>query len=220
MMTLSNIHKTYQSGQNNKVYALAGIDLSIAAGEFVVIMGPSGSGKSTLLNILGLLDSCDEGTYQLASVSVHNLSERQAAMYRNRLLGFVFQSFHLLPFKTALENVALPLSYQNVRRPHRRHRALTSLQQLGLADQAHRFPHQLSSGQRQRVAIARALVTNPKVILADEPTGNLDSRAADEVMDILQQIHASGRTIVMVTHEERLAVQAERLIRMQDGSIV
>jgi putative ABC transport system ATP-binding protein len=219
MMTLSNISKCYRNGQN-EVHALSGISLSITEGEFVAIMGTSGSGKSTLLNILGILDSCDEGSYRLADVTVHNLSERQAARYRNRLLGFVFQSFNLLPFKTALENVALPLSYQKIRHAQQRRRAYEYLQRVGLGDRAEHYPSQLSGGQRQRVAIARALVTDPKVILADEPTGNLDSRTSDEVLTLLKQLHASGRTIVMVTHEEALARQTNRVIHLQDGRIV
>jgi putative ABC transport system ATP-binding protein len=218
-MMLSNISKCYRSGQN-EVQALSGINLSITAGEFVAIMGTSGSGKSTLLNIMGLLDSCDAGMYRLADVAVHNLSERRAAWYRNRLLGFVFQSFHLLPFKTALENVALPLSYQKMRHAQQRRRAYEYLQRVGLEDRADHYPYQLSGGQRQRVAIARALVTDPKVILADELTGNLDSRTSDEIITLLKQLHASGRTIVMVTHEEALAMQTNRIIRLQDGRIV
>lgn len=219
MIQLHNVYKTYRNGQN-QVPALAGITLSIAAGEFVAIMGPSGSGKSTLLNILGILDTCDTGTYQLADVTIRNVSERQAALYRNRLLGFVFQSFHLLPFKTALENVALPLSYQRMRRAQQRRRAFEYLRLVGLEDRAQHYPHQLSGGQRQRVAIARALVTEPKVILADEPTGNLDSQTSQEILALLQRVHTNGCTIVLVTHAEMLAAQADRTIRLRDGQIV
>jgi putative ABC transport system ATP-binding protein len=219
MIQLHNVYKTYRNGQN-QVPALAGITLSIAAGEFVAIMGPSGSGKSTLLNILGILDTCDTGTYQLADVTIRNVSERQAALYRNRLLGFVFQSFHLLPFKTALENVALPLSYQRMRRAQQRRRAFEYLRLVGLEDRAQHYPHQLSGGQRQRVAMARALVTEPKVILADEPTGNLDSQTSQEILALLQRVHTNGCTIVLVTHAEMLAAQADRTIRLRDGQIV
>ena len=219
MIRLHNVYKTYRNGQN-QIQVLAGITLSIAAGEFVAIMGPSGSGKSTLLNILGILDTCDTGTYRLADVTIRNVSERQAALYRNRLLGFIFQSFHLLPFKTALENVALPLSYRRMRGAQQRRRAFEYLRLVGLEDRAQHYPHQLSGGQRQRVAIARALVTEPKVILADEPTGNLDSQTSQEIFALLQRVHTNGCTIVLVTHEERLAAQADRTIRLRDGQIV
>jgi putative ABC transport system ATP-binding protein len=219
MIQLHNVYKTYRNGPH-QVHALAGITLSIAAGEFAAIMGPSGSGKSTLLNILGILDTCDTGTYQLAGVTMRDVSERQAAQYRNRLLGFVFQSFHLLPFKTAWENVALPLSYQRVRWVQQRRRAYEYLRLVGLEDWAAHYPNQLSGGQRQRVAIARALVTEPKVILADEPTGNLDSQTSEEILALLKRIHAGGCTIVLVTHEERLAAQADRTIRLHDGCVV
>jgi putative ABC transport system ATP-binding protein len=219
MIQLHNVSKTYGNG-HHQVPALAGITLCIAAGEFVAIMGPSGSGKSTLLNILGILDTCDTGTYQLAGVTMRQVSERQAALYRNRLLGFVFQSFHLLPFKTALENVALPLSYQHMRWAQQRRRAYEYLRLVGLENRAHHYPNQLSGGQRQRVAIARALVTEPKVILADEPTGNLDAQTSEEILALLKRVHADGCTIVLVTHEEMLAAQADRTIRLRDGHMV
>ncbi len=219
VMSLRNVHKTYVSGQN-KVRALVGIDLSIEQGEFVAVMGPSGSGKSTLLNVLGILDTLTEGAYELAGVAIRNLTERRAALYRNRYLGFVFQSFNLIPFKTALDNVALPLSYQRVSRSERYRRARECLTLMNLADRMHHYPSELSGGQNQRVAIARALVTNPKVILADEPTGNLDSHTSDEVIGILERVHQSGRTIVMVTHDDATAERTDRTIRLRDGAIV
>jgi putative ABC transport system ATP-binding protein len=219
MIQLHGVSKTYRHGAH-MVQALTDITLSISAGEFVAIMGQSGSGKSTLLNILGILDTCDTGTYRLADVVIREVSERQAAGYRNRLLGFVFQAFHLLPFKTALENVALPLSYQGLRRAEQRRRAYEYLRLVGLEERAAHYPNQLSGGQQQRVAIARALVTQPKVLLADEPTGNLDSRTAEEIMALLRQIHASGCTIVLITHAEALAAQASRTIHLHDGRIV
>ena len=219
MIHLTNVSKIYYGG-SQQVQALAGVTLSIAAGEFTAIMGPSGSGKSTLLNVLGILDTYDSGMYELAGVTIRHLSERQAAYYRNRLLGFVFQSFHLLPFKTALENVALPLSYQGVRRSQQLRRAHEYLRLVGLEDRLAHYPNQLSGGQQQRVTIARALVTEPKVLLADEPTGNLDSQTSDDILGLLKCLHARGCTLVMVTHDEALARQADRTIRLRDGHLV
>jgi putative ABC transport system ATP-binding protein len=219
MITLENLSKSYRSGHAT-IAVLREVSLHIAEGEFVAIMGASGSGKSTLLNVLGLLDSYDTGSYRLAGHDTQRLSDRRAAHLRNNLLGFVFQAFHLLPHKSAWENVALPLSYCGVSRRDRKRRALEMLERLGLGQRALHRPNELSGGQRQRVAIARALVTNPKVVLADEPTGNLDSESSADVMKLLRDIHAEGRTVVLVTHAMDVAEAASRLIHVRDGQIV
>ncbi len=218
MLRLAAINKSYQVGQS-RLHVLKGIDLTIAEGEMVSIMGPSGSGKSTLLNVLGILDKYDSGEYHLDGIPMKDLSETKAAFYRNRMLGFVFQSFNLIPFKTAVENVALPLYYQKVARRKRNRIALEYLERVGLADWAGHLPGELSGGQQQRVAIARSLITKPKVVLADEPTGALDSQTSREVLEILRSINAEGTTVVVVTHEHEISKMTDRVIHLLDGVI-
>jgi len=218
LIELKGVNKTYDNGQ--PLHVLKGIDLSIDRGEFVSIMGASGSGKSTLLNILGILDNYDTGEYWLDGRLIKDLSERQAAAYRNRMIGFVFQSFNLIGFKTAVENVELPLFYQGVSR-HKRHQlAMEYLDRLGLTDWAKHYPNEMSGGQKQRVAIARALITHPQIILADEPTGALDSKTSVEVMDLLGQLNREEHvTLIVVTHESGVANCTDKIIHIKDGVI-
>jgi putative ABC transport system ATP-binding protein len=218
LIELKGVNKTYDNGQ--PLHVLKGIDLSIDRGEFVSIMGASGSGKSTLLNILGILDNYDTGEYWLDGKLIKDLSERQAADYRNRMIGFIFQSFNLIGFKTAVENVELPLFYQGVSR-HKRHMlAMEYLERLGLKDWSTHYPNEMSGGQKQRVAIARALITHPQIILADEPTGALDSKTSVEVMDLLGQLNREEHvTLIVVTHESGVANCTDKIIHIKDGVI-
>lgn len=219
MIEIRNLHKSYVMGSNS-LHVLKGINFDVAEGELVSIMGSSGSGKSTLLNILGMLDEADEGSYSLDGVPIKKLNEKIAARYRNKFLGFIFQSFNLINYKNALDNVALPLYYQGLRRKERMDIAMNYLEKVGLADWATHLPNELSGGQKQRVAIARALASNPKVLLADEPTGALDSQTSYEVMDLIQGINDEGRTILIVTHEPDIAQMTKRIVNLKDGVII
>jgi len=218
IISLKNINKSYGLGKN-PLHVLKGIDLDIEKGELVSIMGSSGSGKSTLLNVIGILDTHDVGEYILDGQEIKDLSEKKAAQLRNEMIGFVFQSFNLISFKNAMENVALPLYYQKVSRKKRNIIAMGYLERLGLKDWAHHLPNELSGGQKQRIAIARALITKPKVILADEPTGALDSVTSLEMMDLLQEINRTGITMLIVTHEHDIAARTQKTIRITDGMI-
>lgn len=219
MIEIKDLHKSYKMGSNS-LHVLKGINFSVAEGELVAIMGSSGSGKSTLLNILGMLDEADEGDYVLDGIPIKNLNETKAANYRNKFLGFIFQSFNLINYKTALENVALPLYYQKMPRKQRQEKALRYLEQVGLKEWSHHLPSELSGGQKQRVAIARAMVAEPKVLLADELTGALDSTTSYEVMELIQKINDQGNTILIVTHEPDIAQMCKRIVHLKDGVIV
>ncbi|MGA0212806.1 MAG: ABC transporter ATP-binding protein [Flavobacteriaceae bacterium] len=219
MISIKDLHKSYSIG-NSSLHVLKGINFEVEEGELVAIMGSSGSGKSTLLNILGMLDIADEGDYILDQVPIKNLNETKAAKYRNQFLGFVFQSFNLINYKSALENVSLPLYYQGINRKERQEIAMDYLEKVGLKEWSTHLPSELSGGQKQRVAIARALASKPKVLLADEPTGALDSTTSYEVMDLIQKINQEGKTILVVTHEEDIARMCKRIVRLKDGVII
>jgi len=218
MIRLTGIQKAYRLG-GRPLPVLRDVSLAVNKGDFVAIMGSSGSGKSTLLNVLGILDDYDAGEYRIEGTLIRDLSEAKAAVYRNRYIGFVFQAFNLLAFKTALENVELPLYYRGVSRARRQARAAAALERVGLAERAHHLPNELSGGEKQRVAIARALIGDPHLLLADEPTGALDTKTSDQIMDLLNEANRNGVTIVMVTHEPDVAARARRLVRIRDGRI-
>ena len=219
MLKIQKLHKSYPIGDSS-LHVLKGIDLSVEKGEMVAIMGSSGSGKSTLLNIIGMLDEADEGDYILDEVPIKNLTEKKAAVYRNKFLGFIFQSFNLINYKNALENVALPLYYQGLKRKKRQEKAKFHLKKVGLLDWATHLPSELSGGQKQRVAIARALASEPKLLLADEPTGALDTTTSYDIMAFLQQLNDEGKTILIVTHEQDIANMCKRIVRLKDGVIM
>jgi putative ABC transport system ATP-binding protein len=219
MIKIEDLHKSYHMGSNS-LHVLKGINFNVKEGELVSIMGSSGSGKSTLLNILGMLDEADTGNYILDNVPIKNLNEKIAARYRNEFLGFVFQSFNLINYKSALDNVALPLYYQGLKRKERIEKAAHYLEKVGLAEWSHHLPTELSGGQKQRVAIARALASEPKVLLADEPTGALDTKTSYEVMDLIQGINDEGKTILIVTHEHDIAQMTKRIVNLKDGVII
>jgi len=219
MIQIKDLHKSYHMGSNS-LHVLKGINFDVKEGELVSIMGSSGSGKSTLLNILGMLDEADEGQYILDNVPIKNLNEKIAAKYRNEFLGFIFQSFNLINYKSALDNVSMPLYYKGVKRKERTERAMHYLEKVGLAQWSHHLPSELSGGQKQRVAIARALASDPKVLLADEPTGALDTKTSYEVMELIQGINDEGKTILIVTHEDDIAHMTKRIVNLKDGLII
>ena len=219
MIQIKDLHKSYHMGSNS-LHVLKGINFDVKEGELVSIMGSSGSGKSTLLNILGMLDEADSGSYILDNVPIRGLNEKLAAKYRNEFLGFVFQSFNLINYKSALDNVSMPLYYKGIKRKERTERAMHYLEKVGLADWSHHLPSELSGGQKQRVAIARALASDPKVLLADEPTGALDTKTSYEVMELIQGINDEGKTILVVTHEHDIAQMTKRIVNLKDGVII
>ncbi len=219
MIEIKDLHKSYQMGSNS-LHVLKGIDFSVKEGELVSIMGSSGSGKSTLLNILGMLDEADSGSYFLDNMPIKDLNEKIAARYRNKFLGFIFQSFNLITYKNAVDNVAMPLYYQGIKRKERLEKAMHYLSKVGLADWATHLPNELSGGQKQRVAIARAMASEPKVLLADEPTGALDTKTSYEVMELIQGINDDGKTILIVTHEPDIANMTKRIVNLKDGVII
>ncbi len=219
MLKINKLHKSYKIGDSS-LHVLKGINLYVEKGEMVAIMGSSGSGKSTLLNIIGILDELDSGEYTLDGIEIKDLTEKKAAQYRNKFLGFVFQSFNLINFKNALENVALPLYYQGLNRKERQEKAMFHLEKVGLADWSTHLPNELSGGQKQRVAIARALAAEPKLLLADEPTGALDSATSQEIMQFLQQLNDEGKTILIVTHEADISLMCKRIVKLKDGVIM
>ena len=219
MINIKDLHKSYNMGSNS-LHVLKGINFSVKEGELVAIMGSSGSGKSTLLNIIGMLDNYDKGSYELDNILIKDLNETKAANYRNKFLGFVFQSFNLINYKSAVDNVILPLYYQGIKRKEREKTALDYLDNVGLKNWASHLPSELSGGQKQRVAISRAMGSKPKVLLADEPTGALDSNTSSDVMSLIQKINNSGKTILVVTHEEDIAKMCKRIVRLKDGVIV
>ncbi|HEY4540657.1 MAG TPA: ABC transporter ATP-binding protein [Faecalibacter sp.] len=219
MISIKDLNKSYKMGKNS-LHVLKGINLEVEEGEFVAIMGSSGSGKSTLLNIIGMLDEHDTGIYDLDGFRIEKLNETKAANYRNKFLGFIFQSYNLINFKNVLENVALPLYYQKVKRSERNKIAMGYLERVGLQPWANHMPNELSGGQKQRVAIARALAARPKLLLADEPTGALDTKTSHEVMRLIQEINDEGKTILMVTHEDDIAQMCKRIVRLKDGVII
>ena len=219
MINITEINKSYKIGEHS-LHVLKGINFKVKEGELVAIMGSSGSGKSTLLNIIGMLDNADSGIYELDNIIIEGMNETKAAQYRNKFLGFIFQSFNLINYKTALENIALPLYYQGIKKVEREKKAMQYLAKVGLANWAEHLPSELSGGQKQRVAIARAMITEPKVLLADELTGALDSKTSYEVMSLIQEINNEGKTILVVTHEEDIANMCKRIVRLKDGVIV
>ena len=218
MLNIKDLHKSYDTGETS-LHVLKGINLKVEKGEMVAIMGSSGSGKSTLLNIIGILDELDKGQYFLDGIEIKDLTEKKSANYRNKFLGFVFQSFNLINFKNSLENVALPLYYQGLNRKDRLSKAMFHLEKVGLENWASHMPNELSGGQKQRVAIARALAAEPKLLLADEPTGALDSNTSKEIMKFLQQLNEEGKTILIVTHEQDISLMCKRIVRLKDGII-
>ena len=219
MIQIKDLHKSYHMGSNS-LHVLKGINFDVKEGELVSIMGSSGSGKSTLLNILGMLDEADSGSYTLDNFPIKKLNEKVAAKYRNEFLGFVFQSFNLINYKSALDNVSMPLYYQGMKRKERTEKAMHYLEKVGLSEWSHHLPSELSGGQKQRVAIARALASNPKVLLADEPTGALDTTTSYEVMELIQEINDEGKTILVVTHEHDIAQMTKRIVNLKDGIII